>query len=365
MKPISLRAVIAGGGTGGHVIPAIAVAEEIRKRGGDARFVGTRDRMEARLVPEAGFGIDFIDARPLTGGGVTRLVSGLVKAPIAVARSVFLLGSIRPNAVLGVGGYVSGPVVLAARIRGVPSAVLEQNAAVGLTNRLLSRIVNRAFVSYEETLAAFPAGRAELTGNPVKKSLLRAVERRASDDNGSRTRILVMGGSQGASSINERVPAAISMAGLAGDVTVLHQCGEGREREVAAEYKRRGIEAEVVPFIVDTAGAYSASDFAVTRAGATTISELSAVGLPAVLLPYPHHSDRQQERNAEPMKRAGAAIVLDERVTGVKEMSKAIARFAKDPRFRATAAEASTALGRPDAAERIVDWLERLAAGAS
>ena len=168
------RIVLAGGGTGGHVIPAIALAEEIVRRGGRVHFIGTQDRLEAHLVPQAGFDIDFIRVRPFAGGGAKQLVSGLAAIPMAVMRSMTLLRRLEADAVLGVGGYVAGPVVFAGRLIGLPTALLEQNATVGLPNRLLSRVVHRAFVSYEATLNAFPSGRAELSGNPVKQSILDA-----------------------------------------------------------------------------------------------------------------------------------------------------------------------------------------------
>ncbi|MDD5307093.1 MAG: undecaprenyldiphospho-muramoylpentapeptide beta-N-acetylglucosaminyltransferase [Deltaproteobacteria bacterium] len=363
MSGRGLRVVLAGGGTGGHVIPALAVAGEIVRRGGEARFVGTRGRLEERLVPAAGFGIDFIEVRPLSGVGLTGAALGAAFVPVALARSAALLHRIRPDAVLGVGGYVAGPVVLAASLTGIPAAVLEQNAAVGLTNRLLRRFVRRAFVSYEETVAEFPRGRAELTGNPVGRPILDAAAARSGDEVRERVSIVVMGGSQGARAIDERVPAAMAEAGLGKGVSVLHQAGVGREEEVRAAYAAAGIEARVVTFIDDTAGAYRGADLVVARAGATTVAELTVMGLPAVLLPYPHHADRQQHRNAEPMRRAGAAVVLDELETGVAELAAAISELAKDGVRRAAAAAAALALGHPDAATRIVDGLERLAGG--
>jgi UDP-N-acetylglucosamine--N-acetylmuramyl-(pentapeptide) pyrophosphoryl-undecaprenol N-acetylglucosamine transferase len=359
MSAPRLTVVLAGGGTGGHVIPAIAVAEEIAGRGGEARFVGTADRLEARLVPKAGFRIDFIGVRPLRGAGAFGVVRGAVSLPAAVLLSTALLRRIRPDVVLGVGGYVAGPVVLAAKILRLPTAILEQNATVGLSNRAVARLVDRAFVTYEETMSSFPNRRVELTGNPVKRAILEARDTPRRPGRG-RPRLLVMGGSQGALAIDTRVPEAIGEAGLAGAVEVLHQCGKGRRDAVAAEYSRRGIDAVVVEFIDDTASAYLDADLVVARSGATTVSELTAMGLPAVLIPYPHHADRQQEKNAAPMQRAGAAIVLDEPTTGVGDLASAVRGLLCDGPALASAAAASAALGRPDAARRIADGLERL-----
>ncbi|HUT77356.1 MAG TPA: undecaprenyldiphospho-muramoylpentapeptide beta-N-acetylglucosaminyltransferase [Polyangia bacterium] len=356
-----LRLVIAGGGTGGHVIPALAIAEEVVRRGGSVRFIGTADRIEARLVPAAGFGIDFIAARPLAGGGALGTLRGVLSATGAVARSARLLGRIAPDVVLGVGGYVAGPVVLAGRIRGLPIAVLEQNATVGLANRLLARIVDRAFVTYEPTVCDFPDGRAVVTGNPVRSTIVEAARGTRAGKAGEHLGLLVMGGSQGARTIDRRVPEALQLTGLGDRLRVLHQCGLDRISEVERAYADRGIAAAVVPFIDDIATALAAADLVIARAGATTVAELTVMGLPAVLLPYPHHADRQQERNAAPMREAGAALVLDEKTTDVAQLAEAIGGLLGDPDRLARAAAAARGLGRPDAAERIVDGLQALA----
>lgn len=358
-RPMTL--VLAGGGTGGHVIPAIAVAEEIARRGGRASFVGTADRLEARLVPAAGFPIDFISVRPLRGKGPAGAVRGALSVPRAAIASARLLRRIRPDAVLGVGGYVAGPVVLAAKLMRVPTAVLEQNATVGFSNRIVARFVDRAFVTYEETAGAFPAGAVEITGNPVKGSIL-AAARAPRPARGERLRLLVMGGSQGARTIDESVPGAVAGSGAGGRVEVVHQCGRGRCAEVLEAYRAGGIAARTVEFIDDTAAAYAAADLVIARAGATTVAELTAMGLPAVLVPYPHHADRQQEKNAAPMRRAGAAAVLDEKAPAFPgELAAAIRGLLLDPGRLEAAARASAALGRADAAGRIADGLERLA----
>jgi UDP-N-acetylglucosamine--N-acetylmuramyl-(pentapeptide) pyrophosphoryl-undecaprenol N-acetylglucosamine transferase len=354
-----INVLFAGGGTGGHVIPAIAVAEDIVRAGGRARFVGLKGKLEATLAPKAGFGIDFINVRPLSGRGLAGVVLGLGSVPSAVARSAHLIEKTKPDVVLGVGGYVAGPVVLAAKLKKVPTALLEQNATVGLTNTLLAPIVDRAFVSYEETIGVFRRGRAEITGNPVRQSILDA-SKISREKAAGRVNILVMGGSQGARAIDERVPAAVSLAGIADKVTVLHQCGTDREAQVLTVYRDARIEAKVVTFIEDTASAYLEADLVVARSGATTLSEICVMGLPAVLLPYPHHADRQQELNAEPMRKAGAALVLDEKNTGVKEMAQAIAQMVQDEGRRSRASKASRSLGRPDAAQSVVHGLQRL-----
>lgn len=362
MSRQSISVVLAGGGTGGHVIPAIAVADEVVRRGGKAHFIGLSDRLEAVLVPKAGFNIDFIKARPLAGGGWGRKVLGVVSVPRAVAHSIFLLKRLKPDVVMGVGGYVAGPIVLGAKLIGIPTAVIEQNATVGITNKLLSRIIDRAFVCYDETVAGFPQGKAEISGNPVKQSILDAASQKQETEPSDGVKIVVMGGSQGALAIDQMVPAAMQSAGLGGEASVLHQCGLDRMEQVEAAYRAAGIEAEVVSFIEDTAAAYLNAGLVVARSGATTVSELTVMGLPAVFLPYPHHKDRQQERNAEPMRRAGAAIVVSETSEGTEALAEAIGDFVRNAALRIEAAKASKALGRPDAvvfvADRLCDLVE-------
>ncbi|MCU0663189.1 MAG: undecaprenyldiphospho-muramoylpentapeptide beta-N-acetylglucosaminyltransferase [Myxococcota bacterium] len=359
MNDSSLSAVIAGGGTGGHVFPALAIGEEIARRGGSARFVGTEDRLEARLVPRSGFGIEFVRVKPLKGGGLGRAAGGLLAVPAAVLSSMMILRRLRPNVVVGVGGYVAGPVVLAAYMLRIPTALHEQNASVGLTNKMLSHLVSRAFVTYDSTLDEFPPRRAIVTGNPVRHSIVEAASATKKREKGL-LRILVMGGSQGALAIDERVPLALAGMDL-GPLQVRHQCTAAKVESVTQAYSAAGIPAQVMPFIDDAAEAMSWADLFIGRSGATTLAEIAAMGLPSVLLPYPHHTDKQQERNAAPFVAARAAMVLDEKTTGVKELADAVRQIAGDPQRWSAAAGAAKALGRPQAAESIVDELSRIA----
>jgi UDP-N-acetylglucosamine--N-acetylmuramyl-(pentapeptide) pyrophosphoryl-undecaprenol N-acetylglucosamine transferase len=354
--------LLAGGGTGGHVIPAIAVGEEIVRQGGRVRFVGTRDRLEAELVPKAGFEIDFISVRPLIGNSISKKILGVLSLPSSIICSVLLLRKMKPDAVMGVGGYVAGPVVFGAKLLGIPTALLEQNAAVGFTNRKLSKFVTRAFVAYEETVSCFPKGKATWTGNPVKPAVIEAALKKKGLHK-DRLHLLVMGGSQGSTAIDDRVPFAIAAANIKDKFIVTHQCGKGNEDKVRAAYTGAGIEAEVVPFIYDTASVFLSTDLVIARSGATTVSELTVMGLPAVFLPYPHHKDRQQEKNAALMKKAGAAVVLDEKAISKEDLSGAIAAFANDADYRMKAGLAASALGKKDAAVRIAEALLSLAGG--
>jgi UDP-N-acetylglucosamine--N-acetylmuramyl-(pentapeptide) pyrophosphoryl-undecaprenol N-acetylglucosamine transferase len=249
---------------------------------------------------------------------------------------------------------------------GIPTAVLQQNATVGLTNKLLAHFVARAFVTYESTIADFPRGVALLTGNPVGQKILAAAKSKegsAEPRKRSRFNLLVMGGSQGARAIDDWAPRAIASVSERLKLEVLHQCGSSNRSAVKELYRKAGITARVVSFIDDMASAYTWTDLVISRSGATTVSELTVMGLPAVLLPYPHHKDLQQAKNAEPMKRAGAAIVLDERSDSWKDMSAAVISFLENDADLLAARHAAANLGRPAAAQIIVDELVALSRG--
>ena len=359
----SLRVVLAGGGTGGHVIPAISLATALRERGATVSFVGTRGRLEERLVPKAGFDLAFVDVKPLVGAGIRGKLLGVASLPKSILDATLHLREVSPDVVMGVGGYVAGPVVLAAALLRIPTALLEQNATLGMSNRLLKPWVKKAFFAYEAPMRLFPDGVGCVTGNPIKPSIIAASKRPRKNRGQGRVRLLVMGGSQGAKAIDERVPAALIEAGLQTKIDVVHQCASVHVAQVTAAYEAGEINAEVVSFIEDTASAYLDADLVVARSGATTVSELQAMGLPSVLLPYPHHKDKQQTLNAEPLRQVGGAVVLDETSTSVGELASAIRAFVTDDvRLRAAGKSAAT-LGRIDAAGRISDTLFELAGG--
>lgn len=343
------------------MIPAISLATTLKQRGATVRFVGTRGRLEERLVPEAGFDIDFIDVKPLAGTSVTGRLRGLLSLPKSVIDAMRHLRKVQPDVVMGVGGYVAGPVVFAAALLRIPTALLEQNATLGITNRLLKRWVKRAFTAYDGPLHHFPIGVGLLTGNPIKPSIVETMNAPRKERAKGRIRLLVMGGSQGAKAIDDRVPAALVEAGLQEKVTVVHQCASSHIKEVTSAYKKAGFKADVTSFITDTASAYLNADLVIARSGATTVSELQAVGLPSVLLPYPHHKDRQQALNAEPLAQAGGAVVLDEASTGVKELAAAIESFVTDRDSLSSAGRKAATLSRIDAADRISDELFSIA----
>lgn len=357
------RVIVAGGGTGGHLFPGIAVVEELRRRAPNVEvtFVGTAKGIEARVLPARGERLELIDVAPLKGRTTAELMRSLMMLPGACSRAFGLIGVCRPDLVLGVGGYASGPMLLAAAARGVPTAILEQNAHVGLTNRLLAPVVGRAYVAWEEAAEQLGRRRAKLFGNPVRRAFVDAARAALTDPDGFEARsrkILVMGGSQGARALNEAVPAALAELGLAArGLTVVHQTGAAMRDAVEARYRELGVPAEVVSFIDDMARAYAGAALVVGRAGATTLAELCAVGRPSLLVPYPHAADDHQARNAEALARAGAAVSIRESALTPERLCDELRALLVDPARRARMAEAARSHGRPDAAAAIVDDL--------
>jgi len=357
------RIILAGGGTGGHLFPGIAVMEELRRREPDlgVLFVGTARGIETKVVPQLGERLVCLDVTPLKGRSPTQLVKSLAALPSAGLEAARIIQQFRPSLVLGVGGYAAGPMVLAARALGVPTALLEQNAHVGLTNRLLARVVDRAYLSFQETAAQFPTRAARVFGNPVRRSFVGVGRMARVDPLGFEMRarrILVIGGSQGAKVLNERVPEALARAGLADrSIEIVHQAGHAMCDSVRAHYERLGLTATVTPFIDDMARAYASAALVIGRAGATSLAEICAVGRPSLLIPFPHAADDHQWHNARALQERGAAIAVREESLTVESLAGEVSSLLNNPERRRAMAEAARGLGHPDAAASIVDDL--------
>ncbi len=353
------RLVIAGGGTGGHLFPGIALVEEFRRRDvlEDVLFIGSERGIEARVIPQRGEQFHALDVRPLKGRDRTETIKNALLLPKAVADAIRVLREFKPTLVVGVGGYAAGPTALAAAALGIKTAVLEQNAQVGGTNRLLASVVGRAYVSFAETSSVFGKKAREL-GNPVRRVLTELANTAVADPQGFDARgrtILVMGGSQGSHLLNESVPRALAGMDLKG-LTVLHQSGQKDEAIVRDAYASAGVVADVVPFIDDVARAYADAALVVGRSGATTVAELTAVGRAAVFVPFAKAADDHQRKNAETLAARGAArVVLEANVD--TELAAAIEALVSNRSLRNEMHETARSLGRPDAAQAIVDDL--------
>jgi len=365
-----LRILIAGGGTGGHLYPGIAVARELQRMAkASVTFAGTAAGIEARVVPHEGFELDVIRSAGLKGKAIASFVRGSLLVPAGLADAWRLLSRRSPDVVIGVGGYSSGPVVLAAALRGIPTLVMEQNAVPGFTNRALARFVRAAAVTWPETAGYF-GSKAFVSGNPVRGEFLQhaggthaAAER---DDRGARpARILIFGGSQGAHAINvAMVAAAPELVRRHAGLQIVHQTGVADLDMVRDAYRRAGLEARVESFLFAMDDEMKHADLVICRAGATTLAELAAAAKPAVLVPLPTAADDHQRKNAEATARAGAAVVLDQPSLTGEQLAAEVSRLVADAGLRARMSAAAHALAKPDAARVIAERVIALAEGA-
>src|SRR5450759_1738112 len=339
--------LMAGGGTGGHVIPGLAVARELRTRGHNVSFVGTEFGMEAKLVPAAGFDLQKIQIGGLNRVGMRQTIVTLGRLPIATVSSDRCVRG--AAAVFSMGGYVAGPPVLAAILRRVPIVVMEPNAVPGFTNRSISRLVARALVSFEETAAFFPSGRTEVTGLPVREEFFRIQPR----VRGPLLHLLITGGSQGSRTLNHAALQSWPLFLKAGfPLRITHQTGAAGFGEIRDAFALSGIEGEIVPFLADMPAAFAAADLVVCRSGAGAVSELAAAGKPSILVPFPYAADNHQTRNAQAMERAGAARVLPERELSGDRLFASVAGLAAAGGELERMAAAARLLAKPGAAPR-------------
>jgi UDP-N-acetylglucosamine--N-acetylmuramyl-(pentapeptide) pyrophosphoryl-undecaprenol N-acetylglucosamine transferase len=345
-----MRMIVAGGGTGGHLFPGLAVAEHLQCGQGDAvLFIGSAFGIEARVIPGTAFPFRALTVRGLRGRGWRGILQLVWQQPVAIWNAWRMVGEFGAQVILGVGGYASFPVVLAAWLRRIPSVLLEQNAHPGLANRVLSRLARRVCTTFPGAEVYLPGEKVVLTGNPV-----RPFPQQTSVATDGFT-ILAFGGSQGARRINEAVgAAAATLAARVPGVRIIHQTGRDDLESVRQRYRTAGIDAEVLGFIDDMGSAYGRADLVVCRAGATTLAELTALGKPAILVPYPFAADDHQRANAEVLVAAGAAVmVLDAELTADR-LGTVVTELTDDrARLRAMAA-AARGLARPDAAEQVV-----------
>lgn len=361
-----MRLLVAGGGTGGHLYPGIAIADEVMRRGGsEVLFVGTSRGIETRAVPAAGFALETLKVTGLKRMGVAGIVRGLFRVPLAIARSIGILRRFRPDVVLGVGGYASGPMVLAAALLGYPTAIQEQNSVPGITNRVLSKLVRAIFIAFEDAARFFPARKIEQLGNPVRRGIVAALESAPPIAAKETVRLLVVGGSQGARSVSDLVMATASiLAGKGFDFTVVHQTGTADLERVRARYRELGLgeRAQAMAFIDDMASAYANADLVVARAGALTLAELAIAARPALLIPLPTAADDHQRKNAARFASEGAALLFDQASASAQDLAAAIVELGRSPAKREAMATAMRRLARPQASQTIADRLQALAA---
>lgn len=388
-----MRVIIAAGGTGGHLYPGVALAREFERQmpGSDTMFVGTTRGLETNVVPREGFELITIAARGVMGKGVAGALQGLAVVPLGVAQCLAVCRKRRPDLAIGVGGYTSPPLILAAFLLGIKRVIVEPNVYPGVANRVLSPIANLVFVSFADAVPYFGSNKTRIVGTPIRREFLHApilpgggpADAPPGPTAGAEARgltVLVLGGSQGARSINRAMIAAVpALVAAHPGLGVIHQTGERDHEEVAAAYRKYGLTGqvgvggasagpppthmEVVPFLYDMPRAFRQADLIVSRSGATTVAEITACGKPAILIPFPHAIHGHQDRNARVLEGAGAAqVIVDARLSGELLAGAISALLARPDRLREMA-RCSKSLGQADAAERIVSECRALVKG--
>jgi UDP-N-acetylglucosamine--N-acetylmuramyl-(pentapeptide) pyrophosphoryl-undecaprenol N-acetylglucosamine transferase len=344
--------LIAAGGTGGHLFPGIAVADELVRRdaGTTVVFVGTARGLESRLVPRAGYALELLPIKPLNAVGAWRLVLGLLALPWALLRALALLLRLRPAAVLGIGGYAGGPLTLLAALSGVRTVILEPNARPGFTNRVLRPFVDVAACAWEETREIF-GHKGVVTGNPVRGGFSRLPRR----DHHHPLVLLAFGGSQGSEVLNRALVDALPHLPGPERLRIVHQTGPRRRDEVAAAYAAAGREAEVLAFLDDMEERMAAANLVLSRSGATTCAELTVAGRASVLVPFARAADDHQRKNASALERAGAARMIEEKDLTGASLAGEITTLVDAPERLSAMEDAARALGRPDATARVAD----------
>lgn len=347
---------MAGGGTGGHVVPLLAVAGELKTRGHECVFIGTRTGFEAKMVPAAGFPLEFIEIGGLKRVGAVRTIKTLVQLPLSVLKVLRMLNKYQPAAVFSLGGYAAGPVVLATLRKRLPLIVMEPNAMPGFTNRQIGRFVTRALLSFPEAASFFPRGKSEITGLPVRSEffVIRPKPREPA------MTILITGGSQGSRTLNQAAAGSWRYFREAGfPVRFIHQTGAATHEGLARKFAESGLDGEVLPFIDDMPEAFRRADLVVCRAGAGAVAELAAAGKPSILVPFPHAADQHQLHNAEAFDKAGAArLILDQDMDGGR-LFEEIGKLSSQPELLKRMGERARTFAHPDAARRAADVLEQ------
>lgn len=355
--------MIAGGGTGGHIYPAIAIAREYIAADSTRKviFVGTERGLEKTIVPKAGFPLEFISAGGLKGKAGMDLLRNVARLPLGFIQAWKLITKHRPNVVLGVGGYSSGPVLMVAALRRVPTIIHEANAFPGLTNRILGRMVKAVAVAFPEALPRLKRADGVVTGNPIRREFFEkgAARRTAATP---KKRLLIFGGSQGSRVINDAMTGALLfLARLRDQLEIVHQTGPNELQKVQQAYRASAFtDARVVPYLDPMADEIAAADVVVSRAGAMTIGELSAVGRAAILIPFAAATNNHQELNARVVEGAGGAVVITEKELSPERLGAAIAEIVGDAPRAARMGEASRSLAAPDATKKIVQFIESI-----
>jgi len=360
------RVVIAGGGTGGHLFPGVAIVETLAELDPslDFAFVGASRGIEARVIPELGYELRLLNVEPLRSGGLAGAFKGALSLPRSGVQALGFLKELKPSVVIAVGGYAAGPFTAAASFKGIKTALMEQNAVPGMTNKWLGKMVDRAYLSFESTRSYFPKPECHVVGNPIRKAILeraKGFKYTPSEPDGP-FRVLVVGGSGGAQSMNLGLPRAFEKLApeLRARLHVVHQVGRGRLDGARAAYEGVDVSHELVEFVDDMASAYSACHLLICRAGMSTIAEVTALGLPALYVPL-HTADGHQIANAMEIVEAGGGMMVDDSEVGSERVTRLLSGVMQNPQSLLNLSVASRTCGRPGAAlqvaHEILDWI--------
>lgn len=350
---MALKVIIAGGGTGGHIFPGVAIAREFQRRDekNEVVFVGTEHGLETKIIPREGFKLELIHVAALKSVSMAKRIKSLLMLPGSFLEVRKILKSFRPDVVIGVGGYSSGPVLLLAALQGLPTMVVEPNALPGFTNRVLARFIDKAAVTFEVSKPYFN-GKAVVTGNPVRGEFQNVPKKQRTNQQ----HILIFGGSQGAHAINMAMIEALpKLAERKSQLTITHQTGEKDLEQVRATYQHHGWSADVRPFIDKIVDEFARADLVLCRSGATTVAELTAAGKASILVPFPQAADDHQRKNAEALQAAGAAKMIIQQELSTDKLAQEIFALIDAPEKIDAMEIASRKLARPDAAPRAVD----------
>ena len=366
-----MRIIVSGGGTGGHIYPAITIINTIREKCPEAEFlyVGTQRGLEADIVPKEGLPVATVDLQGFERSITPRNILRVGKAMVAVTKAAKIVRDFRPDAVIGTGGYVCGPVLMAASFLQVPTMIQEQNVLPGITNKMLSHLVNRVAVGSEAALPAFPPDKAVYTGNPIRRAVMEARRDEGAEAFGfdpTKKTVLISGGSRGARAINRAMVGVLAKAAENPEVQMLHATGAKEYEDVMNRLREAGLSElpahiKVVPYLYNMPQAEALADLAVFRAGATGLSELTARGIPSILVPYPFAAENHQEFNARALEKAGAAKVILNKDLTDETLGSALGELLADDDKLKAMAEASRSLGKPQAAEEIAEMVLALA----
>ena len=360
----ALKLLVAGGGTGGHLYPGIAVAQEVAAMGGEAVFVGTARGLETKLVPAAGFPLELVTVSGLKRMGLGSTLKGMGRLPGAFFESRRILKKHRPDVVLGVGGYASGPLVMAAALSGYPTAIQEQNSVPGFTNRMLGKFVKRAFIAFERAAESFADRKVRFVGNPVRRSFLERSAAAAGQGARAGGAVVILGGSQGSHAVNELALGMVRVLDARGRLPpVVHQTGPAEVEQMQLNYAALGYASrvDVRAFIDDIPGVLAQAAVVVARAGALTLAELAIMQRPAILIPLPTAADDHQTENALEFERAGAAVLLPEHEASATRLGDLADEILSNPLKLTTMAQAMGTLARPDATKDVVAELLAIA----